>query len=389
MKIAIITSGILPVPAIQGGAVENLIDFYLDYNNIHHIHDLTIYSAYHPDVLSHHALSSKANRYEYINVNSLKFKIGMRLYALFPHETCYHHDLEYYFKLVYNRMKGHKYDMVILENRPGFAIKLRKLMPHVRIVSHIHTNTIHDHSTQNKQIIKATDLFITVSKYVKDTILNIGIPTKAEIVYNGLDTSTFNVSSQPIERSKLGFKETDFIIVFSGRLIPGKGIEELLLAMQKLTHQKDIKLLVLGAANFADKKNLSPFMEKLHNIADTMHDKVVFTGFIPYQQLPQYLKMANIMVVPSHINEAFGMTCIEGCAIGLPVIATDDGGIPETLTENKHILVDKDGDLPQLLANAILTIKNNYSDYQGNTLNPIFTKENYAKSFFDCLNELN
>ena len=43
MKIAILTSGILPVPAVLGGAVENLIDFYLEYNERHQLHDITIY----------------------------------------------------------------------------------------------------------------------------------------------------------------------------------------------------------------------------------------------------------------------------------------------------------------------------------------------------------
>ena len=36
MKLAVLTCGMLPIPAVQGGAVENLIDFYLDYNNKHH-----------------------------------------------------------------------------------------------------------------------------------------------------------------------------------------------------------------------------------------------------------------------------------------------------------------------------------------------------------------
>ena len=44
MKIAILTSGILPVPAVLGGAVENLIDYYLEYNNQHQLHDITVYS---------------------------------------------------------------------------------------------------------------------------------------------------------------------------------------------------------------------------------------------------------------------------------------------------------------------------------------------------------
>lgn len=44
MKIAILTSGRLPLPAVLGGAVENLIDFYLEYNDIHHLNDITVYS---------------------------------------------------------------------------------------------------------------------------------------------------------------------------------------------------------------------------------------------------------------------------------------------------------------------------------------------------------
>jgi hypothetical protein len=49
MKIAILTSGILPVPAVQGGAVENLIDFSLEYNDRYRLHDITIYSIWHPN----------------------------------------------------------------------------------------------------------------------------------------------------------------------------------------------------------------------------------------------------------------------------------------------------------------------------------------------------
>ena len=42
MKIAILTSGILPVPAVKGGAVENLTDIYLEYNDKQQLHDITV-----------------------------------------------------------------------------------------------------------------------------------------------------------------------------------------------------------------------------------------------------------------------------------------------------------------------------------------------------------
>ena len=111
------------------------------------------------------------------------------------------------------------------------------------------------------------------------------------------------------------------------------------------------------------------------NYKKAMNNRVIFTGFIPYDEIPSYLSIADVAAIPSHINEAFGMTCIEACAMGLPVIATNDGGIPETLTEQKHIIISPNGNLPILLKDAILTIKNDYYRYQGNYLEKRFTKD--------------
>ena len=385
MKIAVITSGILPVPAVQGGAVENLIDFYLEYNDIHKLHDITVFSVYHPDVKTHPALQSKVNRYEFVDINNWWFKLEMRLYGLTHHNDCYYHNLEYFFEKVYKKIESQRFNLIILENRPGFAIKLKQRIPNIPIVSHIHTNMLYEYSEQTKKIFDSTDLFITVSNFLKEKMEAIGIPAKIVTVYNGLDNSLFYKDVKPIPRKEFGFKEEDFVVVFTGRLVPDKGIKELLLAFQKLQDQKDIKLLVIGAENFADSSNKSPFLTELKQLAETLKGQVVFTGFIPYRRLPQYLAVSNVMVVPSHINEAFGMTCIEACAMGLPVIATDDGGIPEALVEQRHITIDKNGDLPQLIAIAIKTIKDNYFVYQGNNIQQSFTKNTYAKTLLENL----
>ena len=83
MKIAILTSGILPVPAVRGGAVENLIDFYLEYNEVHHLHDITVYSIDDQQVHGHRALSSRNNHYHFIKTDTLRAKICKRMYHLF------------------------------------------------------------------------------------------------------------------------------------------------------------------------------------------------------------------------------------------------------------------------------------------------------------------
>jgi glycosyltransferase involved in cell wall biosynthesis len=167
--------------------------------------------------------------------------------------------------------------------------------------------------------------------------------------------------------------------------VPKKGVKELLQAFQQLMKYNDVKLLVVGGDNFGDSVQSNVFLDELHEMADKMEGKVKFTGFVPYDQLPAYLKIADVAIVPSKINEALGMACIEACAMGLPVIATDDGGIAETLVGQKHILLKKDDNLPFHIAQAILKIKDNKPDFHGNKLNPIFSKEIYAETFFKAI----
>ena len=232
--------------------------------------------------------------------------------------------------------------------------------------------------------------FIVVSEFVKKEIQKIDIPKDIRVVYNGLDAELFNPeTTSPINREELGFMKEDFVAVFWGRLVPDKGIKELLLAFEKIKEHKNIKLLVIGSINYEDRNNCTnAFLDELQSIAYKLNEVVLFTGFIPYKEIPRYLAAANVAIIPSHINEAFGMTCIEACAMGMPVIATNDGGIPEALIGQKHILIKKEGDLPAQIADAILTIKNNYSDYKGNHLFPQFKKEYYSHSLFENINTI-
>ena len=101
MKLAILTCGILPIPAVQGGAVENLIDFYLEYNDTHKLHDITVYSPWDPKVKTHPALASNVNHYHYIDVTSLRARIARKIYSYCHHDEYYNYFIEYYFEKVY------------------------------------------------------------------------------------------------------------------------------------------------------------------------------------------------------------------------------------------------------------------------------------------------
>lgn len=384
MKIAVITSGILPVPAVQGGAVENLIDYALDYNNKHNLHKIDIYSVYSPKVRQHEALMSSVNHYEYINTHSIRFRIGAKIYSLFGKHYCYHYQLEYFFEKVWKRMKRKQYDLIILENRPGFALQIRE-RSNTPIISHIHTNLLFEPSKKNKAIVLATNRFLAVSSYIKNEIKKVGVDCDIRVVYNGLNEIFFNKDKKNIvSRNSMGFDQNDFIAVYWGRLIPQKGILDLFQAMKILSNHKDIKLLVIGSINYEDtSQQTNPFIDELKQIAEFMHGRIRFTGYIPYNRIASYLSISDVAVIPSHINEAFGMTCIEACSMGLPVIATNDGGIPEALSGQRTIIIRKELEISKQIASAILKIKNNIASYQGNTLNRVFTKFAFAKSFFE------
>jgi hypothetical protein len=86
MKLAVLTCGLLPIPAVQGGAVENLIDFYLEYNDTHKLHDITVYSPWEPKIKLHPALSSDVNHYHFIDVTSLRARISRKIYSYWGYD---------------------------------------------------------------------------------------------------------------------------------------------------------------------------------------------------------------------------------------------------------------------------------------------------------------
>lgn len=384
MKIAIITSGILPVPSVQDGAAENLIDFYLEYNEQHHLHDITVYSIYHPDVKQSPALKSTSNHYIYIKINSILARLRAKFYGNSHPNEYYYYQLEYFFEQTFKELKKQEYDLIILENRPGFAIKLKKRL-NTPIISHIHTDIINVELPRAAEVIKAHEGFICVSKYIKERILSIGLPTKAFVVYNGLNEKEFCHPHSNINRKTIGFKEKDFIVIYTGRIVPAKGVKELIQAIQLLQNKSDIKLLIVGGDNYADSVTSNSYIDELHEMGHQLKGKVFFTGYVPYKKIPAYLNIADVAVIPSQINEALGMSSIEATALGLPVIATNDGGLPETLIGQKHIIINKSYNIPLQIAEAILSIKEHYSDYKNNQLNPQFKKETYVESFFKVI----
>ena len=389
MKIAILTSGILPIPAVQGGAVENLADFYLEYNNQHRLHDITIYSVWHPNVESHPALQSDVNHYIYIKVSGWWAKLRKKWYQLTHGKEYYHYTIEYYLHEAMKDIQEKKFDIILIENRPAYALKIKKIS-NAKLVYHLHNEKLDKRVPKYQEIYDAADSILTVSNYIKKCVQTINpLDQKTQTVYNGINLAAFR-NSTTTERSTLGFSKENFVLVFSGRVNREKGIMELIEAMNQLTDYPQIKLMVLGSSFYGNVTEEDDFTRELRFKAESLKESIIFTGFIPYSDMPKYLKLADIAVLPSTWDEPFGLTVAEAQATGLPIITTHHGGIPEVVTEENAILLQTDEHFVNNLANAILEFyqhpeKRKQMSAASLERSKLFDKETYAKNFFKAL----
>lgn len=387
MKIAILTSGILPVPAVQGGAVENLIDFYLEYNDRHRLHDITVYSVWHPDVKRHPALRSEVNHYTYIKTDSTISKFKKAIYKKCHEKEYYHSAIEFYLEETIKRIKKECYDLVIVENRPGFILKLKKRIE-AKFVLHLHNDFLNPETRESFSIFAEFDGIISVSDFITKRVRQIEAnSSKCKTVYNAIDLKRF-LTATAKQRSAVGLSDKDFVIVYIGRLTKEKGILQLIQAIKQINDIPNLRLMIIGASAYRKDMRPTPFIKQLELESTPIRDRVIFTGFIDYEQIPSYLKTANVSVIPSIWDEPFGLTVVEAMAAGLPLITTRSGGIPEicegvaTIVERSNVIDD--------LAKAILDLyqhseKREQMAAASLQRSKLFDKETYANNFFNAL----
>lgn len=392
MKIAILTSGILPIPAVQGGAVENLIDYYLEYNNQHRLHDITVYS-----IAPSHSTpkaDTECTHYHYVGTTSLLHRLKR---AWFVRRTVqkdgyYNPYIEYFFHEAMKHIKRQHFDAIILENRPGYALPLSEVTD-AKLIVHLHNDFLNSGSKQAQAIARACHSVITVSDFIKQRVETIHLENsktqklKITTVHNGIDLPRF-YRATPLPRASLGFTDEDFIVVYSGRINREKGVKELIQAFKRLKDYPDIKLLVIGGSFFGNEQDDDPFIRSLQAEAKELSNRIIFTGYVPYGQIPSYLKIADVAAVPSMWDEPFALTLAEATAAGLPVVATHVGAISE-VSQGCAIVLDKQSFIEEF-PKSILNLYHNPSFRttmieKSLSVSKQYAKERYAEEFFKAI----
>jgi len=179
----------------------------------------------------------------------------------------------------------------------------------------------------HKQILKynlkkADKILSTSHVMAKETSLYTN--KKIEVTPFGIDLEQF----KPMSVNSI-FKENDIVIGTIKALETEYGIEYLIKAFKIVFDNEDklsLKLLIVGGGS-QEKK-----LKKLVSDLD-LDDNTIFTGKVPYNEMPKYHNMIDIPVFVSN-SESFGVAVIEAGACEKPVIVSNVGGLPEVVEDN-------------------------------------------------------
>jgi len=190
---------------------------------------------------------------------------------------------------------------------------------------------------------RLVNFHVGVSRFVVDVVRRHAPGCRVVQIPNGIDPAQFapvGVSSGTIEPRTL-------VVACAGRLISGKGIEHALQAAARVSIRVPIVLRVAGDG---------PLRTTLALAADVAPPglTVEFLGWC--ESMPDFWRESDIAIVPTAgLAEGFGMTALEAMASGLPVIASDSGGLAEVVSDGVCGVIYPAGDV-HALSNALLRL---------------------------------
>jgi glycosyltransferase involved in cell wall biosynthesis len=342
-KIGFLCLAKYPVPAVKGGAVETLVTNLLNENETNHLMDMIVFSFFDREALSK-SRGYRNSKFHFIR-KSLAFKLGNKIIQktgrLFgKSESLYYYSLR-------RKMAEAELDALVLEASAGYAQRIHQDFPTLPLYFHVHNIPEKEHYPRNFHNV--IDRCLCISQFIlNETEKQLGFERrKMNLLYNAVDTRLFVPITSDTHKNKLrrelGFSEDDKLIIFTGRLQEYKGVKQLLEAFIRIK-DPHIGLMIVGSSFFTNSKS-TPFIEELKRIADEKKEQITFTGHVDHDKICKYYQMADVAVLPSMWEEPFGLTCIEALACGLPVITSRSGGIPEIVTNECGVVLERDNNI--------------------------------------------
>ncbi|MCM3602199.1 glycosyltransferase family 4 protein [Robertmurraya korlensis] len=399
MNIAIITPGFLPVPAVHGGAIETLITNLIDQNEELGINKFDIYT-----IATDNLTNIKYKHTNVIQVPVSKLaKIRRRVQYIFAKVLLRKNEYHIVFgDILINKYLKSGYDLVIIENNMTLYADIYKRTNYKNnLIFHLHNDIGSNSKPEHlvKLIANTAVKIITVSDYLKDRVNSVYVNNITNVLYNSIDLKLYDLNrltKTEVLKRKYNINSKDKIIMYSGRISADKGVKELILAFKKIEYINNAKIMIVGSP-WSTLKTSDSYLDEIKTLSSSLINRIIFTGYIHPEYMPEVYALADVVVIPSLVQEAFCMVGLEAMAMKVPLIATNSGGLLEVVDKECAVIVEKQENIVENLAKAMelllmndeLRVKMGNSGYDRvNTLEK-FNKENYYQEFLRIISNSN
>ena len=177
---------------------------------------------------------------------------------------------------------------------------------------------------------------LTISKFSKDEIISLYKvpPEKIKVVYPGFNRDLFH-GKIPITKQnqiKRKYQVSGSYLLYVGTLQPRKNLTRLIKAFSQLNRPR-LKLVIGGKRGWF-------YQQIFDQVKDLkIEDRVIFTGYIPDEDLPGLIKSSRAYVLPS-LYEGFGMPPVEAQSVGVPVVVSKTSSLPEVVGDSGIYIKD-------------------------------------------------
>jgi glycosyltransferase involved in cell wall biosynthesis len=187
-----------------------------------------------------------------------------------------------------------------------------------------------------RRIVRHADRVIAECPQDEDDLMRLyrAKPWRVSTVPCGVDLEEFSPGSKAAARRELGVADDEFVVLQLGRMVPRKGIDNVVRAVARLPRERRVRLLVVGGEAAVPDEQRTPEIGRLRTLAREcgIADRVTFTGHRQRAQLRACYRAADVFVTTPWY-EPFGITPLEAMACATPVVGSAVGGIRHTVVD--------------------------------------------------------